>query len=186
MERDVMQKRFITLGIAAVGVVSLSGLAVAAANTISTTPTPERVSHFRVMTSTPSTATTGTGTSTTVDDHGVDNPATHDVGDDRLSTTVTTADDHGGRANSGPSRVNSGPGRSSTTVTSADDHGASRGPGSVSSGRGNSSTTVTTVDDHRHDGAVTTLTTVDDHGVDNPATHDVGDDHGGRGGSGKG
>jgi hypothetical protein len=183
MERDVMQKRFITFGIAAVGVVSLSGLAVAAANTISTTPTRERVNHFRVMTSTPSTPTTGTGMSTTVDDHGIDNPAVHDVGDDRSLTTVTTADDHGGRANSAPSRDSGGSGKPSTTVTTADDHGANRGPDSVNNGRGNSATTVTTADDHGHDG---TVTTVDDHGVDNPATHDIGDDSGVRGGSGKG
>jgi hypothetical protein len=146
----MMHKPFITAGLVVFGVASMAGLAIAAANTVSTTPPPAFVSHV------------GDG----IVDHpatsgGADDPANHDATDDRVTgvddtsvtttprtrpagTTATTVDDHGGE------RVRTTPTTSATrqvagtTVTTVDDHGGDRvgsnsGPGSSSSGPGSGS-----------------------------------------------
>jgi len=137
-----MPKRIFTIGLAAFVVTSLTGLTIAAANTIGTKPARAVVSHDgRVRDAheaaddhgrdTPTTTPTGATTVTTIDDHGVDNPASHDVGDDHgvgddrgvdatTASPVTTVDDHGGATSDG---AGSGRGPSGGTTSQSGQSG---------------------------------------------------------------
>jgi hypothetical protein len=157
-----MFKRPLTLAIVALSIPLFGGIAYAATQSVSSEPSPKVV-----IPTSPTTddrggtrnATGGSDDPATHDNAGLvttsttsDNPATHDVGDDHggVATTPTTNDDHGGRATT------------STTSGSPvfDDHGGRRGSGSGSSGSGSGSGMSG--------------------GSDDPATHDLGDDHGGK------
>ena len=152
-----MNRRVLSVLLAGFSVSVATGAAIALGNSVSTTPEPAFVRSAETESESPSTtASTGTtsitGTTpstgrttttgapattvTTFDDHGsgghgADDPATHDVGDDKggdrattststPSTTATTFDDHGG----GDDSDNSGSGSSNS------------GSGSGNSGRG--------------------------------------------------
>jgi hypothetical protein len=117
-------------------------MAVTAAGTVSTNPSPAFVNRFQ------NTATDK------ADDKGVDDPSTHDAGDDNPGTTATSI----GRST--PTTVEDRPRAATpgTTVTTVDDHGGLR------------RSTATTVDDHG-----TTVSTIDDRG----STATTVDDHGG-------
>jgi hypothetical protein len=142
-----MKNKFMTTAAVILGIVALGGMAVTAANTVSTTPPPATVSRFE-------------NTATHDANRGADDPATHDVADDRSAATT-------------PSTTAATTPRAATTPTTVDDRG----------GSGPAATTVTTVDDR---GGVnrSTATTIDDHrgGTTNTSI----DDHGGRSGSGSG
>lgn len=156
-----MHRRIVTWGIALLGVAALSGLAVAAANTVSTAPEPASVSHrpranepagpagsATAVVSTPGTTgvnarnagvnrdgtpnSTATTTATSIDDRGRD------------STTSTSVDDHGGGPSTATTVDNSGRGKTpdSTTVSTTTPGGTtgkgSNDPGTIAgeSGRG--------------------------------------------------
>ncbi len=150
-----MHKRSIPFGIAAIGVASLTGLTFAAASTAGARPAPvvstnrshdatahDRGDDHRVDTSVPITTTTPTApptTVTTLDDHGVDDPATHDVGVDHgVDASAPTA----GIATDDPATHDVGDDRgvdNPPTHDVGDDNGANRGrSGSGNSGSGNS------------------------------------------------
>ena len=181
-----MPKPIISWTIGAVAVTMLGAGLLTAAQAVDTSPEPQVVltstrrgadDHPRA-TSTTVVATTPTS----IDDHGVDAPATHDVGEDHgLDDPAPPdlgddrgGDDRGGRRGDTPV---------STTVPTVDDHG-------VDDHGADDPATPDVGDDHGRDGTTvsTTLTTIDDHGgisgsgTDDPATHDVGDDHGGTSG----
>jgi len=134
-----LHRRIVTAGIALLGVAALSGLAVAAANTVSTTPEPASVSH-RPHSKAPAgsgtavvTSPGGGGTTTTdgVRGHGV---VGGQIGVAPSSTTATSIDDHGGGG---------GGGGGVTTTTGVDNHGGGSATTTVTvdnSGRGSSTT----------------------------------------------
>ena len=81
-----MRKSTMTIGVVALSIPLLGGAALAAAHSVSSTPPPAFISHF--------------------DDHGTDDPATHDLNDDHGTDDPATHDlndDHGGNSGSGSS-----------------------------------------------------------------------------------
>jgi hypothetical protein len=113
-----MLKRSVTAGLVALSIPLLGGAALAAAHSVSSTPPPAFVSHSSDQGDDHGTDTTlpSNATTSTLDDHGNDDPANHDVDDDNGvddPATHDVDDDHDGTTetspNSGPS-ANSGPG----------------------------------------------------------------------------
>jgi hypothetical protein len=98
-----MRTRIITIGLSLFGAASLTGLAVAAANTVSTSPSRAVVTHqprsAGILAGVEEPTTTTVPEVDTVDEHGTDDPATHDVGEDRRDATtpgtVAAAGRHG-------------------------------------------------------------------------------------------
>jgi hypothetical protein len=156
-----MRNKLITAGLTALGVAALAGMAVTAAGTVSTKPAPAFVNRFQ------NTATDK------VDDKGVDDPSTHDVGDDNGGATATSV----GRST--PTTVEDRPRAVTpgTTVTTVDDHGGLRR--STATTVDDQGTTVNTIDDR----GGSTATTVDDHGGDRRGS-DSGSSGGTSGGRG--
>jgi hypothetical protein len=133
-----LHRRIVTWGIAAVGVAALSGLAVAGANTVSTTPPPASVSH-RPRANAPAGSTapaSSTSGATTVNNHGGttgrDGTPTAPTIDNRGrdSTTATSVDDHGGSPSTATTVDHSGPGGtpevSTSVATTTPDSGKGR------------------------------------------------------------
>ncbi len=154
-----MPKRMLTIGAGVLGVVALVGLAVAAANSVSTQPRPAYISRHipgDQGSAAPSTATT-------IEDQGADQPAVQDLGDQ--PATPELGDDHGTDQPATQGQGRDG-GADPSTATTLDDHGGTSGHGSVS-GSGSSTTDTIT----------TSTTGVDDHGGH-------GDERDGQGGKG--
>ncbi|MDQ1490794.1 MAG: hypothetical protein QOJ23_3308 [Actinomycetota bacterium] len=167
-------RRILSALIVAGSVTGLGGVAFAVANSVSTTPAPAFVSRLAPdpagdsgsnsgpgrRDDAPST-TSSSGPATSIGTGGHDDPATHDVGDDRGgatgSTTVTTAagghddpathdvgDDHGGATGSTTVTTAGGGHDDPATHDVGDDHG-----GTTNSTT--NSTTVTTAGSGRDD-----------------------------------
>ena len=107
-----MYRRIFTTAAITIGALAAGSAAFAAANSVSTKPDPAFISHVdksvvnkgqaeresEGQRADDTSSTTATSPPTTVDDHGVDNPATHDVADDHgvdNPATHDVADDHG-------------------------------------------------------------------------------------------
>jgi hypothetical protein len=131
-----MYRRILTVVLISTGVLTAGGAALAVANSVSTRPEPQFISRTDKSgvsdhPDAPSTTRQGRDDTSvtaippvTVDDHGTDNPATHDVADDHgtdaspaTSVAPVIVDDHG---------TDNLPATSVAPVT-VDDHGTDSG-----------------------------------------------------------